>query len=87
MGRWWLEGLGARIGRGYEQQSCLTAGSGAGGKAALPSLGAVQEYCSGRLGAVRLRPSSAEQAGSPAGKRAPALWHEASPSYLQAERF
>ena len=82
-----MEGLGARMGRGYEQQSCLTAGSGVGGKAALPSLGAVQEYRSGRLGAMRLRPGSAEQAGSLAGKRAPALWHEALPSYLQAESF
>lgn len=76
----WVEGM-------IMQQSCLTAGSGIGGKAALPSLGAVQEDCSGRLGAVRLRPSSAEPAGSPAGKRAPALWHEALPSYLQAESF
>lgn len=81
------KGLGARLGTGCKQQSRLTADAGVGGTASLPSLGGVQEHCSGRLGAMRLRAGSAGQTASPARNRAPARWCEALPSYLQVESF
>lgn len=67
-------GVGGRMGTGYEQWSCLAADVGMGGKQPLCQVWEQdQQYCSGRLGATRLRAGSAGQTGHPAGNRAPAL--------------